>query len=196
MTTTVNTDPWLDRWLPLITQQSPGQPVLELGCGSGRDTAELIAAGCQVIAADISLESLHHCAARGDRAVPVQLDLGAPLPFRSGRLAVIVASLSLHYFTWRLTRQIAAEVERCLRPGGLLLARVNSTKDVNHGAAAGDEIEPCFYRVDGAPKRFFDRQAVVDLLEGWDIELVEENVIHRYARPKVVWLAVARRRLP
>lgn len=41
-------DPWLDRWLPVIARHSQDASVLELGCGSGHDTATLTAAGFSV----------------------------------------------------------------------------------------------------------------------------------------------------
>src|SRR5262245_27821996 len=105
----VNADPWLDRWLPLITRHSPDAAALELGCGAGRDTAELVGAGCRVLATDISLDSLQRCVGRVPDAMPLQLDLGAPLPFKDGSFGVVVASLSLHYFPWRVTTTIASD---------------------------------------------------------------------------------------
>ena len=38
-------DPWLARWLPLIGERAASLPVLELGCGGGRDSEVLVAAG-------------------------------------------------------------------------------------------------------------------------------------------------------
>src|SRR5689334_24170242 len=96
-------DPWLDKWSALIQQKSANGPVLELGCGSGWDTAELLAAGCTVVAEDISSKNLAECVKAVRWAHFVQLDNGKPLPFAD-------ASLSLHYFTWAVTMQIASEL--------------------------------------------------------------------------------------
>jgi SAM-dependent methyltransferase len=184
-------DPWLDKWLPLIREKSAHGPVLELGCGYGRDTVDLLAAGCQVIAADISRENLTECATCVPEARLVQLDLGQSLPFADHGLPVSVASLSLHYFSWEVTLQIASELRRCLTDGGLLLARFNSTNDLHHGAASPSEIEPNFYQVGSRTKRFFDENSVRLFLQDWEIQFLEENVIHRYQKPKSVWEAVA-----
>jgi hypothetical protein len=35
-------DPWLQPWLALVRERAGNAPVLELGCGSGRDTATLV----------------------------------------------------------------------------------------------------------------------------------------------------------
>jgi SAM-dependent methyltransferase len=187
----MNTDPWLEKWTPLLQQKSSHGPVLELGCGNGRDTVGLLAAGCNIIAADLSMENLSECADSPSHAPLVQMDNGKPLPFADHSLSVIVASLSLHYFTWTVTMQIASELKRCLKADGILLARFNSTNDVNYGAGSGLEIEPNFYHVGTSTKRFFDETAVRSFLQGWDIQFLEENVIDRYEKPKSVWEVMA-----
>ncbi|MGE5777527.1 MAG: class I SAM-dependent methyltransferase, partial [Chloroflexota bacterium] len=134
-------DPWLEKWMNLIRAKSAGGLVLELGCGSGWDTVDLLAAGCHVIATDLSAENLTECARSASEAKLVQMNNGQPLPFADHSLSVIVASLSLHYFSWDVTLQVAAELKRCIQPGGLLLARFNSTNDYHFGAASELEIE-------------------------------------------------------
>jgi hypothetical protein len=103
----------------------------------------------------------------------------------------MIASLSLHYFSWDVTLQIASELKRCLQHGGLLLARFNSVNDHHHGAASTLEIEPNFYHVGTGTKRFFDEDSVRLFLQGWDIQFLEENVIDRYKKPKYVREAMA-----
>ncbi len=190
-------DPWLNKWLALIKQKSANRPLLELGCGNGWDTAELIAAGCTVVAADISSKNLAECMKAVPQAHFVQLDNGKPLPFAGASIDVIVASLSLHYFTWAVTMQIASELRRCLKTDGMLLARFNSTHDYNFGAAtAALPIEPNLYFIGTMTKRFFDEDHVRTFLQGWDIQFLEENTIHRYEKPKSVWEVMAFRREP
>ncbi len=185
-------DPWLDKWLDLIKHRSANGLVLELGCGNGWDTVELLSAGCSVIAADISTKNLAECTRSVPQAKFVQLDNGQPLPFADHSLAVIVASLSLHYFTWTVTMQIASELKRCLKPGGILLARFNSTHDYHYGASTTEpSIEPNLYFLGTMTKRFFDESSVRSFLQGWDIQFLEENVIHRYEKPKSVWEVMA-----
>jgi SAM-dependent methyltransferase len=190
-------DPWLDKWLDLIQQRSANGLVLELGCGSGWDTVDLLAAGCNVIAADISTKNLTECAISVPQAKFVQLDHGQPLPFAEHSLSVIVASLTLHYFTWTVTMQIASELRRCLQTNGILLARFNSTHDYNFGASTREPpIEPNLYFLGTMTKRFFDEGSVRTFLQGWDIQFLEENMIQRYEKPKSVWEVMAFRRKP
>ncbi len=185
-------DAWLQRWLPLLREHTGERCVLELGCGEGRDTAVLQASGLRVVAIDCSAAAL----AEARRSVPgatfMESDLRVPLAIDAGDVGAVVASLSLHYFDWQTTRQIVARLRDCLTPHGLLLCRVNSTRDVHHGSTGYPAIEPGCYRVGDMTKRFFARADLLKLFaDGWQIAALEEQTIDRYDRPKVVWELVA-----
>jgi SAM-dependent methyltransferase len=184
-------DPWLEKWLELIQKKSAGGYVLELGCGNGRDTVDLISAGCKVIAMDIAMENLVECAGSASSADNLQVDISKPLPFAKDSASVIIASLSLHYFSWDVTLRIASEIRRCIKNDGFLLARFNSVNDRYHGSSSTLEIEPNFYNVGTGTKRFFDENSVQLFLQGWNIQFLEENVIDRYKKPKYVWETMA-----
>lgn len=188
----MDNDPWVDKWLPLLKQKSANGFILELGCGSGWDTLELINAGCRVIATDLSLQNLSATKLIVPHADNVQLDHSQLFPFGNHSVDVILASLTLHYFTWTVTMQIASELKRCLKADGILLARFNSTNDVNYGSLPKEpEIEPNFRQVGTSTKRFFDEISVRALFQDWDIQFLEENIIHRFGKPKSVWEVLA-----
>ncbi len=92
--------------------------VLDLGCGTGRHTAWLAAAGARVTAVDFSPEMLA-IARRKTRGADVHFlphDLHEPLPLASGGFDLVVSGLVLEH-----RRDLAgffAEVHRVLRPGG------------------------------------------------------------------------------
>lgn len=187
-------DPWLKRWLPLLAERGAGAPVLELGCGAGRDTVVLAAAGLAVLGLDASASALRRARARIPGARFLRRDLRAPLPVARGGTGAIVASLCLHYFPWRETEAVAARLRRALRPGGVLLCRLNSTRDFHHGATGHPRIGRHYFRVDGERKRFFDRADVRRLFaRGWRFLSLEELVIRRYEKPKAVWEVVLER---
>ncbi|HJS39276.1 MAG TPA: class I SAM-dependent methyltransferase, partial [Burkholderiales bacterium] len=94
----------------------------------------------------------------------------------------------------RETAAAAARLRRALRPGGVLLCRLNSTRDFHHGARGHPRIGRHYFRVDGERKRFFDRADVRRLFaRGWRFLGLEERVIRRYEKPKVVWEVVLER---
>ena len=193
-------DRWMERWLQLLRGTNmAGTPVLELGCDTGGDTAWLLQQGFDVIATDISMQALQECAVAASGALLLRHDLRRPFPFASDTFSVAIASLCLHYFDWATTAAAVHEVHRCLRRGGVLLCRVNSTRDTQHGAGSGAEIEPNFYRSDAryaGCKRFFDARDLDRLFgaDHWQQLSRKELVNHRYHAPKVAWELVLRRR--
>src|SRR5262245_26233745 len=153
-------DRWLQRWLPMVLQHAGSGPVLEIGCGRGDDTETLVNAGARVVAFDLSPSNVAAARSRVARATVVCQDVRSPFPDAGDAYGVIVASLSLHYFAWRDTVHLVSRIRAALPPGGLLLCRLNSTRDRHHGASGHRAIEDNYYDVRGQPKRFFDRQAL------------------------------------
>ena len=115
-------------------------------------------------------------------------NLRDPFPPVGPDVGAVIASLSLHYFPWSETEALVGRIHGALRPGGLFLCRLNSTRDHSHGASGHPELEPNYFLVNGQPKRFFDRAAIERLFaDGWRILSIEELVTHKYVRQKVLW---------
>jgi SAM-dependent methyltransferase len=187
-------DPWLVPWLPLIAERVRELPILELGCGGGRDTEVLVAAGHRVVGLDLSGAALERARQRAPAAQFHCGDIRSAWPLEQA--GVIVASLSLHYFAWDETIGLVERIRRVLVPGGVLLCRLNSTEDHHFGASGRPAIGENYYLVDGEPKRFFDRAAVDCLFaQVWRVLAREERVIDRYDHPKSVWEIVMERSL-
>lgn len=185
-------DPWLERWTTRIGAQATAPNVLELGCGEGRDTRLLLQAGFRRITAlDLSGPAVAQCQTLSDDIRCIQHDLRGPLPLADSSVDVALASLCLHYFSWPDTEAMVLDIRRVLVPGGLLLCRLNSTRDVHYGAAGHPELEPHLYQVNGHPKRFFDRADVDALFDpAWRRIAVQEQQVNRYKQPKTVWEVV------
>jgi SAM-dependent methyltransferase len=181
-------DDWLDPWLPELTARAAGAPVLEIGCGSGDDTATLAAAGLAVVAFDLSPEAVATARARVPQAAVSCQDVRDPFPLAPGSAGAVVASLSLHYFPWDETVGLARRIHAVLRPGGLLLCRLNSTEDTHFGAQGHPRIDDDFYLVNGEPKRFFDAAAIDRLFaDGWQRLSTRHAVTGKYGLPKSLW---------
>lgn len=177
--------------MPAIVAAATGGHVLELGCDTGGDTVVLARAGLKVTATDISGEALARCAANVPGATVLHHDLREPMPFADAQFGVVLASLCLHYFDEATTQAIVQEIRRCLRPGGLLLCRLNSTRDIHHGACVTEEAAPGMLVVNGrysAHKRFYGVKELDALFDaGWSQLAREELTNHRYEQPKVAW---------
>ncbi len=182
------TDRWLAPWLASLAEHAQGAGILELGCGEGWDTQSLTQLGVPVSAIDQDATALDQARARAPGACYFLQDLRQPFPVADGSLGVVLASLSLHYFSWPETGELVASIRQALRPGGLLLCRLNSINDHNHGASGHPQIAENFYLVEGRPKRFFDQESLAALFAtGWQTLSQTERVIHRYALPKAIW---------
>jgi ubiquinone/menaquinone biosynthesis C-methylase UbiE len=103
----------------LLERVAAGERVLDLGCGDGAFAAELVAAGCEVVMADVAHEALRRARARVPGAEAVRLAEGAPLPFPDGAFDVVWAGEVLEHVADVVG--LLAEVRRVLRWGGRLL---------------------------------------------------------------------------
>jgi SAM-dependent methyltransferase len=186
----MNHDPWLRRWLPLISARAGIEPILELGCGGGRDSAVLSAAGHRVVGVDVSEKAIANARAAVPSCEFFCQDIRAPFPV--ARTNVVLASLSLHYFPWDETQALVHRIRAALAPAGLLLCRLNATDDHHHGASGHPRLDENYYLVDGQPKRFFD-QAAIEALFGaeWKVLHLEHRIVHRYEHPKALWELLA-----
>jgi SAM-dependent methyltransferase len=181
-------DDWLDRHAELL-RRSEDVPVIDLGCGYGCDTLYLAERGYRVIACDLSEEALRRIRMHIPETETRQFNVLNGLPFTDASARAVVADLSLHYFSWRDTVRVVADIRRVLEPGGVLLARFNSVRDVNYGAGAGTELEPGYFEHEGRRKRFFTENDLRELFspEGWEIRYLQETDMLRYGSPKKCW---------
>jgi SAM-dependent methyltransferase len=191
---------WTDAFLGSL-REARAATVLELGCGTGHDAARLAAAGYDVTAVDFSEEAIRRARERyGDRAGFAVADIARALPFETASFDAVMANLSLHMFPLATTRAVFAEIERVVRPGGLLLFHVNAHDDRPLrerwlGRAVARELEPDYVLEEiGQTVRFCSRELLEELLAGWDAELehVELRDDETGEPFKRVWRAIAR----
>lgn len=113
----------------------PGRmPVLDAGCGSGRDYVEMASRGLQVVGIDLSVELLKVARAAGCQ----KLLMGdvREVPFRDSSFSGVWSCASLVHLPPEGVRKSVSEFRRILAPGGVLFVTVR------HGV--GEE-----WRVDG-----------------------------------------------
>lgn len=104
-------------------------PVIDIAGGTGIVTAELAAAGHQVVVADLSHGMLRIAATRlPGRAV--QADAGR-LPIRDGSVGAVMSIWLLHLLEPAIAAGVVAEASRVLRPAGRYLTTVD--KDAGQG---------------------------------------------------------------
>lgn len=109
---------------------------LEVGCGEGRVTRDLVARGHDVVAIDAS-PTLVAAARAADRSAEYSVARAEELPFDDGSFAVVVAFNSLMDVDEMPTA--VGEIGRVLRPAGLLCACITHPL-IDSGRWADDDV--------------------------------------------------------
>lgn len=107
-----------------------GERILDLGCGDGTLTAEIAAAGAEVVGVDASTEQVAAARARG---LDVRVADGARLPF-AAEFDAVFSNAALHWMTD--PNAVIAGVGRALRPGGRFVGEMGGAGNVARITAA------------------------------------------------------------
>lgn len=188
----VEKDQWMWTFNDII--ENARGPVIDLGCGDGSDTLYLLNKGKKVVPCDGSINAIHNIRnnfPEVDNAIC--FDMLNVFPFANNTTDLVVADLSLHYFTRKDTIKILKEIRRILKNRGHLLFRVNSVNDLNHGAGQGVEVEPNLYMTsDGRYKRFFSSSDIYQMFNMFDVNYLREEPMKRYKLEKQTFIGRAR----
>jgi SAM-dependent methyltransferase len=164
-----------------------GQTVLDVGCGTGALTAELVrrlGAG-NVVAIDPSEPFVTACRSRHP-GVDVRLGRAEELPYADGRFDAALAELVLHFVSDPAAA--AAEMRRVVRPGGVVAACVWDLGDgmrmlrlfwdaaLAIDRSAPDEARALRFGTDGEIGELFEAVGLDDVVTGsLEVEAAYEN---------------------
>lgn len=134
--------PWVVEAIPTL-RDAGVRDVWDLGCGLGRHLVRLGRAGFTLWGSDASPQGLRH-----SRAWLIREGLPARLaradmrlaPFAAAAFDAVVSTHVLYHATRAGMTQALGEVTRVLRPGGLFVGTLLSTRAWKHGE--GEELEP------------------------------------------------------
>jgi SAM-dependent methyltransferase len=167
----------LDRFLTALV---PDGVVADVGCGPGRDLAELRRGGARAFGFDLSLGMLR----AGRHAGVVQAEMSR-LPIRTASLDGLWCAAAFLHIPRRRGPSVMAEFARTTRPGGVLHLSVSEGE--------GQAAEPRSYGV--VATRLFvhhDQGELMDLLPevGFEVTSVHRSESHRR------WLTIGAVRRP
>ena len=147
-----------------LPELSSGSRVLELGCGNGKTLQLMIQRGWDVTAIDLSGKAvaLSRNGVKGSSTADIMVADARCTPVKSNSFDAVFA---VHVAGHMLTpgrQEIAREVTRTLRPGGILFFCDFSTRDFRFGKGHKTETST-FKRGTNIITHYFTRQEVIDL---------------------------------
>ena len=153
--------------------------LLELGSGQGRDTQFFLAAGLRVTALDYAEDGLKQLASKAhgmgaaEAITLMAADVRRPLALEDASYDACYSHMlfSMALATLEL-ESLATEVQRVVRPGGLVVYTVRNTSDAHFGAGAdhGDGM----FEMGGFIVHFFDQELIERLASGFELLDVAE----------------------
>jgi SAM-dependent methyltransferase len=155
---------------------------LDLGCGIGQFSKELIEYGYDVTSADISNIALNKVKEFNPNVV--QVDMREKLPFEDEEFDLIFANLSIHYFTDSDTKKLMQEIQRILKNGGLFIGSVNGIQGIDRVKDTAQLIEYHYYYNKNQYFRFFDREDLNKYLNIFEILKIDERETIRFNHVK------------
>ncbi len=181
--------PWPDT-IRFAERFTPGQHILDLGCGNGRDLRYFEEQGMKVTGLDISKGQLQVIRQRANSVPFIAQGDAASLPFTDNNFEGTICVATLHHLPEPAQRVATLkEIHRVLKPGGLLLLGVwaaEQKKFKDNVAKAKEEFqhdwEPGDMLLDWKMpdgrifKRYyhlFTEKEFDDMLAGTDFEVLE-----------------------
>lgn len=151
-------------------------PVLDLGCGAGRDSAWLEARGLRMVGGDLSRGMLEQ-ARKQVHSPLIQLDMRS-LPFARSQFAAVWCQAALLHLPKVLAPAALREAWRVLLPGGLLYV------SVQRGETEGFETRP--YEPQERYYAHYRTEEFVELVQSAGFVIAEQGEAE--ARRPWVWI--------
>jgi SAM-dependent methyltransferase len=166
--------------------------VLELGVGHGRDSIFFASNGIRVEALDystVAVDILKREARKRRLAVNAQVfNLTKSLPFPDGSFDAVYSHMLLNMrFSVGELRFIFSEIRRVLRPKGFNFFSVRNQNDKLFGN--GIKVDDGIYEINGFQVRFFSKQEIRGLTEGFEVLWIKEE----YEEPVTLYLVSNRK---
>ena len=189
-------DLWLDEYKNIL-EKNKNNEILDLGSGIGANTLYLIERGYKVLSCDFSNNALRNIKKYIPDTKTKCFNMINNFPLEDNSYNLIIADLSLHYFSDEITIHIMKEIKRILKKDGILFARVASVNDVNFGAIGGEELEKNYYFVEGYNKRFFDINdvnkyfGIIGKIEVKETSMTRKEEV--YSKPKILYQVMVKK---
>lgn len=157
-------------------QVKPGEKLVDLGCGNGRDAIYFAERGLEVTAIDLSKEAITTLQNKNLPNICFQCgDVASPAFHKPDSYHNAYSRFSLHAMTEEHACLLLQRVFRSLQPGGQFFIEVRSVHDPLFGK--GEEVGRNSWRYDSHYRRFIVLEELVEELfkVGFHVTYAEEN---------------------
>lgn len=155
---------------------------LDLGCGIGQYSKELMSYGYEVTSSDISDIALEKVKEFNSNVI--KLDMKEKLPFSDNEFDLVFANLSIHYFSDKDTKKLMLEIKRILKKDGLFIGSVNGLEGYEKIKETAIEIEKHYWFNKNKYIRLFDKEDLKNYLSIFNIINIEERETIRFEHKK------------
>lgn len=155
---------------------------LDLGCGIGQYSKELMSYGYEVTSSDISDIALEKVKEFNSNVI--KLDMIEKLPFSDNEFDLVFANLSTHYFSDKDTKKLMLEIKRILKKDGLFIGSVNGLEGYEKIKETAIEIEKHYWFNKNKYIRLFDKEDLKKYLSIFNITNIEERETIRFEHKK------------
>lgn len=181
-------DMWIDDYKNYFKNSGK---CLELGCGVGQYSKRLMEYGYKVTSTDISEIAIEKVKEFNNDTKIV--DMSEKLPFEDDSYDIVFASLSIHYFDDKTTKELISEIKRILKKDGLFIGSVNGKEGINVMKDTAIKLEENFYLNKNKYIRLFDEDELRKYLNIFDIKLIEKREIVRFEHKKNYYVFIAKK---
>lgn len=172
-----------DIWIKNYRKYLSGEgKCLDLGCGIGQYSKELMSYGYEVTSADISNIALEKVKEFNDNVV--KIDMKEELPFENNEFDLVFANLSIHYFSDEDTKKLMLEIKRILKENGLFIGSVNGIQGYEKIKDTAVELEKHYWFNKNKCVRLFDKDDLKKYLNVFDVLNIEEKETIRFEHKK------------
>ena len=158
------TELWMDRFLNAFP--IPGYPILDLGCGDGRDLQIFMSRGVFGVGMDISRAMLDYARRRLPRGLLARMDLTS-WGWKPRSFGGVWASGIVYHIPRNILALAISDVRRTLVPGGVLYFNYLVGSGEGMDKKPGTSVYPRYYA-------FYQPSEIAKLLKGFHI-LIRES---------------------
>lgn len=177
-------DNWVEEYLKYLPSNGN---LLDLGCGIGQYSNYFYSLGYKVSACDISYKAIDELKKNNSKIDTKIQDMNELLDYEDCMFDIVFANLSIHFLNDEKTKQLLSEIKRILKPNGIFIGSVNSTKAYEFIKDHVIELESNYYDSNGRNVRLFDKNSIDNYFKNFENIMLVEKDTDRFGHKKNKW---------